>query len=218
MAGEPGARTGLNKAARLFGAILDDGLREGPLDVSQLLKAVKGLLHLRPDMSGGDYTSMDAGRLWWSYVAQTNRLSQDKLMANLTQDELVTFANMQHGKKAEFVKAFGDDMLRIKVWNSFADELKRVAKPVSKPKSGHCGVFWPFVAVALCEHRQCVQRFTLRSMESAIEWAELQGEDKIRILVGNQIHENKIRSGQGTPLTCAVFQARVAKGGLFMVY
>ena len=212
LAGEPTARAGLNEAAQLFGAILDVGRRNGHLDVSELLKACKGLLHLRPDLIGAAYTSMDAGRMWWSYAAQTNRLSQGKLTANLTQDELLTFANM-HGKNKEFVQVFGQDMLEISVWNAFVDELRRVAKPASKPTFGHPTVIWPFVAVALREHWECVRRFTPQSIEKAIAWAKNQGDDKVKHLVSSQILQNKVCSSQGTPLTCAVFQASVGQGG-----
>ena len=138
------------------------------VDVQGLLLASLGKIVLRAaskdnrSRTASDYNSMDIGRLFWSYIHTTGVLHQTHVLKPLSQNELSCFLRGQHGGARGFAKDFGADLCKAETWNELLEQLRIVSKPATRcPVDNQLVhvVTWPFLAVALCEHRQCIQRF-----------------------------------------------------------
>ena len=113
------------------------------------------------NLTASAYNSMDIGRLFWSYLHTTGCLCQRHVVEPLSQDQLSSLMRGQHGGAKGFAKDFGEELTTATVWNTFLSQLREAAKPATPCPSAEEGaqvVTWPFLAVALCEHRQCLQR------------------------------------------------------------
>ncbi len=132
-----------------------------------LLEASIGRIHLRGSTedqgckTASAYNSMDVGRVWWNYMAQTGRLLPTHIERPLEQDELAALLRGQHHGLSGFARDFGQEMTKVAVWNQYLSRLQESAKSATEcPLVGALSrkITWPFLAVALCEHRQSLQR------------------------------------------------------------